>query len=513
MKHYPYIALLLCLLCSLPVLADTIISTPSLCREGRGGSDSLSLDSALSLVRANNRRLLMAQQDVRKAEALRKEARTNYFPQVSLQAGGYHAYHPMLEYAASDIPNAAARDLLLTLYNDYGVALGLPDRLALLQQGAMATATAVQPLYMGGKIVAGNRLAEVGVQAARYQADIVERDLMQQTEEMYWLVVNLEEKQQTIASVAALLDTIHYQVETAIQAGAAMRSDLLAVELQQNEIALQQLRLNNGIALARQALAQATGKPAQQDPPLPSLQREGEEDPPLPSPQREGVRLVSVVEGNSSLPLAGSPKNLRFLGCSCRGSRRGSSRPESSLLALQVQAATLEKRMTLAEALPQVALGAGVSYLGYTTTPYKSGVHSLPNGIDWNDKANGGVFLMVKVPLTDWWKTTHKLQQHDAAIQRARLEETELNEQMALQEQQAYNSMQEAGVEVARYETAVQSAEENLRLTRLNYEAGLVSIADLLQNQSLLLQARNNLTDARIQLITTTHYYQRLTQM
>ena len=467
--------------------SNTKVISPSSCVLNPSSPDSLSLDSALSLARANNRRLLMAQQDVRKAEALRKEARTNYFPQVSLQAGGYHAYHPVLEYAASDIPNAAARDLLLTLYNDYGVALGLPDRLALLQQGAMATATVIQPLYMGGKIVAGNRLAEVGVQAARCQADIVERDLMQQTEEMYWLVVNLEEKQQTIASVAALLDTIHYQVETAIQAGAAMRSDLLAVELQQNEIALQQLRLTNGIALARQALAQAIGNPVQQDPPMPSLQREGED------------KLPSSIETNlSSL---------------CREGRGGSARPESALLALQVQAATLEKRMTLAEALPQVALGAGVNYLGYTTTPYKSGVHSLPNGTDWNDKANSGVFLMVKVPLTDWWKTTHKLQQHDAAIQRARLEETELNEQMALQEQQAYNSMQEAGVEVARYETAVQSAEENLRLTRLNYEAGLVSIADLLQNQSLLLQARNNLTDARIQLITATHYYQRLTQM
>ena len=50
----------------------------------------------------------------------------------------------------------------------------------------------------------------------------------------------------------------------------------------------------------------------EEDPPHPSLQREGEEDPPHPSLQREGVRLVSVVEGNSStLPL-------------CRGSRRGS---------------------------------------------------------------------------------------------------------------------------------------------------------------------------------------------
>ena len=448
----------------------------------------------------------MAQQDVRKAEALRKEARTNYFPQVSLQAGGYHAYNPMLEYAASDLPNAAARDLLLTLYNDYGVALGLPDRLALLQQGAMATATAVQPLYMGGKIVAGNRLAELGVQAARYQADIVERDLMQQTEEMYWLVVNLEEKQQTIASVAALLDTIHYQVETAIQAGAAMRSDLLAVELQQNEIALQQLRLTNGIALARQALAQAIGV--------------SEEE--LRTLSDEGLRIKDerVDSSDNELPRpacgegagGGATSETKVISpSSCVLHPSSINRPESSLLALQVQAATLEKRMTLAEALPQVALGAGVSYLGYTTTPYKSGVHSLPNGTDWNDKANGGVFLMVKVPLTDWWKTTHKLQQHDAAIQRAQLEETELNEQMALQEQQAYNSMQEAGMEVARYETAVQSAEENLRLTRLNYEAGLVSIADLLQNQSLLLQARNNLTDARIQLITATHYYQRLT--
>ncbi|MGN0236356.1 MAG: TolC family protein, partial [Paludibacteraceae bacterium] len=317
------------------------------------------------------------------------------------------------------------------------------------------------------------------------------------TEEMYWLVVNLEEKQQTITSVAALLDTIHYQVETAIQAGAAMRSDLLSVELQQNEIALQQLRLTNGIALARRALAQAIGvdslQAPLQDPPMPSQQEEGENT--LPSTMKTNVTPSSIEGQGGDLEVSSA-----------------APRPETVLLDLQVQAATLEKRMTLAEALPQVALGAGVSYMGFATTPYKSGAHDLPNGTAWNDKGNGGVFLMVKVPLTDWWQTTHKLQQHDAAIQRARLEETELNEQMVLQEQQAYDRMQEAGIEVARYESALLSAEENLRLTRLNYEAGLVSITDLLQSQSLLLQAHNDLTDARLNLITSTHYYQRLTE-
>ena len=52
----------------------------------------------------------------------------------------------------------------------------------------------MQPVFVGGQIVNGNRLAQVGVEASQYKAEIVERDLLLQVEESYWLVVSLQEK-------------------------------------------------------------------------------------------------------------------------------------------------------------------------------------------------------------------------------------------------------------------------------------------------------------------------------
>ncbi|MGN0187561.1 MAG: TolC family protein [Paludibacteraceae bacterium] len=436
---------------------------------------TLTLDSALTLAATNNRSLKKASQEVLRAKAVRNEARSNYFPQVQLQGGAYHALDPLLEYSASDVPNASARDLLNTLYADYGVALGLPNSIALLQQTTVASAVAVQPVYMGGKIVAGNRLATVGTQAAELQAEITARDLMQSVEESYWLVVGLEEKQQTISSVQLLLDTVHYQVAKAIEAGVAMRSDLLTVELRQNEIAAQQLRLQNGIGLARRALAQSIGVAVDS---LGTLQPVPTTDSILPAPTTDSV----------------------------------AQRPEHELLALQVKAEQLQKRMTLAETLPQIAVGATYSYVGFSSSNYKTDACALPSGAAWNGRRNGLLFVTVKIPLTDWWKTGHRLQQHNALIEEARLEQADLTEQMVLQEQQAYDAMTEAAAQIVRQQTSVRSAEENLRLSRLNYNAGLAGITELLQAQALLLQAENDLTDARIAWRVNAQRYRRLTQ-
>ena len=217
----------------------------------------LTIDSCLSLARQNNKELRHAELNIEKAQQVKNQAFTNYFPQVKATAIGYHSLHPMVEVGIDDINNASVRDLLTTLYGNYGAALGLDNTISLFQYGYQAGVTALQPVYMGGKIVAGNQLAKVGVEAARLQTQITERDLLEQVEESYWLVVGLTEKQQTLHAVTALLDTIHRTVQSAVGAGLALQTDLLQVELRQSEIHRTQIQLDNGLALAKRALWQA----------------------------------------------------------------------------------------------------------------------------------------------------------------------------------------------------------------------------------------------------------------
>ena len=446
------------------LLALTITVLPIL----SGNAQVLTLDSCLALARQNNKELHRAELDIEKAQQVKNQAFTNYFPQVKATAIGYHSLHPMVEVGIDDINNASVRDLLTTLYGNYGAALGLDNTISLFQYGYQAGVTALQPVYMGGKIVAGNQLAKVGVEAAQLQTQITERDLLEQVEESYWLVVGLTEKQQTLQAVIVLLDTIHRTVQVAVNAGLALQTDLLKVELRQSEIHRTQIQLDNGLALAKRALWQAisptTKSPTSPTPPkegLPdynSLQVEpiGADTAPHTPPQKEGYGEV----------------------------------PESSLLSLQVRAAELQRRMHIADALPQVAVGA---HYGYSNMQ----ANFLRNGLG-NKTGNGAVFVSVSVPLTDWWTTGHKIREDNIAVEQARLQEQNTNELLSLRTQQAYDKTIEAYSLVSENRHALDIARENYRLSGVNYRAGTGTITDLLTAQTTLLQAENNLTDAII---------------
>lgn len=484
--------LLLCLLCCLPISAnnaypDSVVSTdegnlstPSLYREGRGGSSTLTLDSCLALARKNNPELRKAALEVEKAKQVKQQAFTNYFPQVSASALGYHALNPLVDIGLTDIGNANTRELLQALYEEFGASLGLQNHLALFQYGYTMGVTAVQPVYVGGKIVAGNRLAKVGVQAAELQREVQERDVLEEVEESYWLIVGLQEKQQTVEAVATLLDTLHYTVQTAVNAGLALPSDLLQVEIKQSELRRTRIQLESGLRLAKRALALAIGV---EDPP--QLQ-----DPPRPSLQREGGELVSIDDANlSTLPLVGGV---------------GGGLPEHDLLALQVEAAQLQKRMVLADALPQVAIGANYSYGKFQADVLRGGFGS--------ETGNGLLFVSVKVPLTEWWDTGHKLKEHSLAVEQARIEQEHLSAMLDLRTQQVCDQLQQAILMVSEQEQVLQKAQQNYQLMQANYQAGMATLTDLLTAQTTLLKAQNDLTDAIIAYRVSARRYVDLTR-
>lgn len=438
----------------------------------------LTIDSCLSLARQNNKELRHAELNIKKAQQVKNQAFTNYFPQVKATAIGYHSLHPMVEVGIDDINNASVRDLLTTLYGNYGAALGLDNTISLFQYGYQAGVTALQPVYMGGKIVAGNQLAKVGVEAARLQTQITERDLLEQVEESYWLVVGLTEKQQTLQTVTALLDTIHRTVQVAVNAGLALQTDLLKVELRQSEIHRTQIQLDNGLVLAKRALWLSISK-----------------DSPTP-PSKEGLTdymslQVEPIHTDSALQAPPLKEGYGEV-------------PESSLLSLQVRAAELQRRMHIADALPQVAFGA---HYGYSNMQANFLRHGLGN-----KTGNGAVFVSVSVPLTDWWKTGHKIREDNIAVEQARLEEQHTNELLGLRTQQAYDKTVEAYSLISENRHALDIARENYRLSGVNYRAGMGTITDLLTAQTTLLQAENNLTDAIISYRVNLRRYTDLTK-
>ena len=429
-----------------------------------------------------------------KAKQVKQQAFTNYFPQVSASALGYHALNPLVDIGLTDIGNANTRELLQALYEEFGASLGLQNHLALFQYGYTMGVTAVQPVYVGGKVVAGNRLAKVGVQAAELQREVQERDVLEEVEESYWLIVGLQEKQQTVEAVATLLDTLHYTVQTAVNAGLALPSDLLQVEIKQSELRRTRLQLESGLRLAKRALAVAIGV---EDDIVLSTD-------PLQLPLQRGRvdELPSSIDTNLSPSLVGrdgvGPLSLPLVG------GVGGGLPEHDLLALQVEAAKLQKRMVLADALPQVAIGANYSYGKFQADILRNGFGS--------ETGNGLLFVSVKVPLTEWWDTGHKLKEHSLAVEQARIEQEHLSAMLDLRTQQVCDQLQQAILMVSEQEQVLQKAQQNYQLMQANYQAGMATLTDLLTAQTTLLKAQNDLTDAIIAYRVSARRYADLTR-
>jgi outer membrane protein TolC len=62
--------------------------------------------------------------------------------------------------------------------------------------------------------------------------------------------------------------------------------------------------------------------------------------------------------------------------------------------------------------------------------------------------------------------------------------------------QQIDNELNEAYQQIRLSQKSISSAEENLRISRDNFNAGLITLSDLLEAQNLLQQSRDQYTEA-----------------
>ena len=409
----------------------------------------------------NNIELKNSQLEIDKARATKNEARAEYFPTVSAQALAFDALNPMLTFGIDDIDNAQVRQLLHTLYAEYGVNMGLDKEYSFIQNGVVLNAMATEPIYAGGRIRNGNKLAKLGIEAAEYQSKVKKDEVRLQTETLYWQIVALQEKRSTLDQLDRLLDTLDKDLSGAIEAGLAMPTDQYKLKVKQNESQLNRKKVDDGITLLKMALAQTIGADWQ------------------------------TMELVDTLGLETNPTTLFR-----DASEAVTSRNESHLLDLSIKAENLKKKMTLGAALPSLMVGGSASY------------HTILE----NTKPNAMVFAMLQVPITDWHKTSFKLKKHDIEAEMAENTRRNLTEKMEMQTNQAWFNLEQSWLRITMAQTALNDAEANLKITSDYYEAGLVALSDVLEAQTMLKQSRDELTDSRVEYRISLLNYKQLTK-
>ena len=129
-----------------------------------------------------------------------------------------------------------------------------------------------------------------------------------------------------------------------------------------------------------------------------------------------------------------------------------------------------------------------------------------------NTKPNAMVFAVLQVPITDWHKTTFKLKKNDLDAEMAENNRQNYTELMEMQTNQAWFNLEQSWLRISMAQTALDDAEANLKITQDYYEAGLVTLSDLLEAQTMLKNSRDELSDSRVEYRLNLVKYKQLTQ-
>ena len=131
-----------------------------------------------------------------------------------------------------------------------------------------------QPVFMGGSIVALNRLANLNEQMARNSLDAREQATIYATDKVYWQVVSLRHKLRLAQAYFDLLKQLDDNVHKMIEEGVATRSDGLSVDVKLNEAEMTLTKVNDGLVLSRMLLCQTIGLPVNEQIILPEEEAE-----------------------------------------------------------------------------------------------------------------------------------------------------------------------------------------------------------------------------------------------
>lgn len=451
-------------------------------------SVQLSLDSCISLTIKNNKDIAKAKMNQEAAMYSRKEAFTHYLPRIEAMGTYLHNQKEVqllsdeLQDKLSNMGSAVGQQMapmiqqmaqqnpqMAPLFQQIGgVAQSVAPALNQVGENVVdafrtdtrnVTAAALmltQPIYMGGKIVAYNKITKYAEQIAESQSDIKVQDLIVQVETAYWQIVSLESKKELALSYKSLIDTLDYNVEQLIAQGLASKADGLSVKVKKNEADVTLIQIDNGLALSRMLLCTLCGLDINTE--------------------------VHPVDDVLSAPIGTVDNSSACIETALN------NRPELQALGLLSKIEEEKVKVVRAEYLPKVAFTA--NYMWSNPSCY--------NGFENKFKGMWNVGVMVNIPLLNWGESCYKVKSAKLKAQMSAVTLDETREKIELQTTQCMQRVTEAA---NREETAMRSmseAEENLRYATIGMNEGVIPISNVIMAQTAWLSAKSTVLAARI---------------
>ena len=446
----------------------------------------LTLDSCRAMALRNNKQMSVSKikQDI--AANMQKSARTKYLPHVSA-VGGYVWTSKEISILSDDAKDAlsnlgttAGADLkeglsqiASTLPADAQMRIGqeVSQFSSMLDQTGQGLVNALrtdtrnmfagavmvtQPVFMGGAIVAANKMADIEVGMAANTLEAKRQNTLFTIDQAYWQVVSLCHKKRLAESYVELVKKLKADVQRLIEEGVATKGDGLSISVRVNEAEMALRKVNDGLVLSKMLLCQHIGLPVSE-------------------------QITLADENTDSIVLEEQPATADV-------QLAEQNRPELKVLQSSVDLTHQTTNLLKAGNLPQVLLTGG-----YAATN--------PNTFNGFEKKFAGFWnlgVLVRIPIWNWGDVKYKVRASKGATTIANLELQEARDLVELQVNQNAFKVEEANKRLEMAKADIANADENLRMANIGYREGFVNTTTVMEAHTAWLQAQSSKIDAEI---------------
>ena len=453
----------------------------------------LTLDSCRALALANNKELRMSQEKVKAAHYEQKAAFTNFLPKIDV-GGTYMRTQKEISLLSDAQKNAIGNvgtavggqlqqfgnqlqqiavshpELLPLLEPLSGVMGQLPGALNGVGQGIVdafrtdtrnlyaGAATLTQPIFMGGKILAYNKITKYAEQLAASQHATGMQDVVMSTDQAYWQVISLVNKKRLAESFVELVRKLDSDVNKMLEEGVATQADALSVRVKVNEAEMALVQVEDGLSLSKMVLCQLCGLPLDTE-----------------------IRLADEEMEDLALPDTFTESNVNTALAN-----------REELKSLELASKIYRQKVNVARAGYLPSIGLTASYL--FSNP------SLFNGFENKFRGTWGIGVVVTIPVFHWGENIYKVRAAKAEANIARYRLDDAREKVELQVTQNSYKVNEAAKKLAMAEKNMEKAEENLRYANFGFREGVIPTSNVLEAQTAWLSAQSGKIDAQIDL-------------
>lgn len=399
---------------------------------------ALTADESVRLALAHNSMLRAARADAAAAKAAYRQSRAARLPSFSTQASYLRLSDniPEISFPADTLPGLETATFAPVELNQY-----------------YAEVAVEQPLFTGFRLTNQIRAARRLADAAAGDAAQEEADVAFQVRRAYWRLYQALAVREATDEALGQVEAHLRDVRNRRDAGAALVSDVLAVQTRRSEVRLEGVEAANAVRVARLELNRLTGLPLDAE-----------------------VRPVAEVTVES-LPEEFAELVAHAL----------DTRPALAALGARVEASDAEVAVTEGAWLPEAALNG--RYIYARPNPY-----FFTEQDEFRGSWEAGVVLRWK--LWDGGARQAETRQAQARSEGVRARLAAARETVAVEVMRQNLEVQRAAEAVAVAGENVEEAAETLRMVRLQYAEGASLSAQVLDAEQALRSARARRTQA-----------------